>query len=97
MNDVVEVMARGIAERNRRACGLPPTEGGAAPSPTVKRDMYCALTALREAGFAVVPVEPTDAMIETAGALLWAGSRTQADAKALEVYRAMIAAAQESK
>jgi len=51
-----------------------------------------ALTAIREAGYAVVPVEPTEKMLEAGWRIL--PDMLGGDAPG-EVYRAMIAAAQE--
>jgi predicted CoA-binding protein len=54
-----------------------------------------ALTAMAEAGYAVVPVEPTEAMVEAGNnALCDNGVDDIQDDDALAAYRAMISAAQ---
>lgn len=50
------------------------------------------LAAIEAEGSVMVPVEPTGEMVREGAEPLFAGSGTKADAKAIEVYRAMIAA-----
>jgi hypothetical protein len=51
------------------------------------------LAALREAGYGVVPAEPSEAAWKTAEALLCPGMRVTCDTR-LRVHRAMLAAAE---
>lgn len=69
--------------------------GGAEPS---ELDVYAsdgeiALTALEALGLAVVPVEPTEAMLEAGSAALCGWIRENEMAVAEDIYRAMLAAA----
>lgn len=86
MPDPIEIMARAMC-----------ISGGFSPDDRMPNDgprwryyvpgIQAALSALHEAGFVVVPVEPTEAMIE-------AGRWPAEDDGPLACYRAMIQAAQ---
>lgn len=76
--DIVEVMARAIEQRSRE------------PKWTLYDGIRAALTALEQAGYAVVPVEPTEEMAAV-GTIAFHDSYTRAPI-ARAVYAAMLSA-----
>jgi hypothetical protein len=87
VSDIVEVMARAICDRVG-PCSFDRTcaEVGASCREQRITEARAAIAALDAAGFAIVPKEPTEAMVI-------AGNGTLETVQADDVYRAMLAAA----
>lgn len=90
---LVQAIALAILNSDRRAGGWPAVESrdGIPDSEGYVRNAQAALTAITEAGYAVVPVEPDEAMT-----LIGDGERVARD-DAAEIYRAMISATNTGK
>lgn len=91
---LIEAIAKAIKD----ARALPGTTPVARLSYVDRRAAQAALTAITEAGFSIVPNEPTEAMIDAGCAAYWpisefvTGSLTNGE-RTTQCYRAMIAAA----
>lgn len=98
MSDVIEVMARAVAAQK---CGIVTNHGGNLPDDIWRQGSpiaVAALSALTAAGYAAVPVEPTEAMAKAGGDVrpISLGSYEGIGPwMAKIVYRTMIAAAKE--
>lgn len=90
MTDIIEIMARAMCLDD----GNDPDAdfvGGAKKWEAYAHDAGICVAALTEAGFAIVPVEPTEAMADAGyGVLADADDRMLAYRDASDVYRAMI-------
>lgn len=92
MTDLVEIAFLGVMNANDRELSLPLTAW--AERNLLRRRIKSALNALETAGYAVVPVEATEAMIDAA-CQIDGGPRPNPEAAL--IYRAMIAAAGETE
>jgi hypothetical protein len=97
---IVEVMARAICDgEGSPCCSWQACVDAERSCPGARlSEARAALSALRDAGYAVVPVEPTEAMLSA----YWDSVEREHDAltmkgKAAARYRAMIAAANPSR
>ena len=99
MTDIRETIARAYAKATK--CGAPPC----CQTCSCVRESAAILTALHDAGLAIVPVEPTREMIEAgndvsseAGAIWMPSDGIDFDGPycGLDVYRAMLSAAPET-
>jgi hypothetical protein len=88
VSDVIEIMALAILNSDREAHGWPPVASreNIPDSEGYVRNARDVIAALADTGLAVVPVEPTEAML-TAGQDAWLDDPAR---RSSTLYRAMI-------